>query len=260
MNRFFVGLDRLFKMKIVIKASDVGAVVGLNKFKSKKEVLDELWKKYSPENFTTKTKNEEANEALDKSVEARKVLASALAYKAKDSTDAHKTFRDAEQKINNDKTLDAADKLKVIDYVRSKVYTVHGTRKEDQTATLSDLNLVKDNGRYEYHVMDIDENVYVVVGKIDRIEILEDGTKILVEIKNRMRNLFHRVWPYEMCQVQMYLEMLDLEKAKLIEQYNTEIAVHEISRDRDFFNDTILAGLADFCKELQSCVQGQQVE
>ena len=53
-------------MRVVIKASDVGAILGFNNFKPPTEVFDELWKKFSPGNFNSKTKLDEAKEALAK--------------------------------------------------------------------------------------------------------------------------------------------------------------------------------------------------
>ena len=239
-------------MRVVIRASDVAAAIGLNRYKPASEVRDEIWKRYKPETFLTKTKTDEAQEAIGKSTEACASLAQALSHRAKNSADAEVKFKEVEAKINSDSKLDATEKAKVIEYARSKVYTTHGTRKEDQTATLSDLKLERDNKKYTFHVAQIGDVEYVVVGMIDRLEILPDGSKTLVEIKNRMKCLFHTVREYEMCQVQMYLEMLDLENAKLIEQYNSQIEVHEIKRDRDFFNHTILYGLQTFCHELDS--------
>ena len=86
-------------MKITLKASEVAAILGRNPYKPRKEVLDELWKKYSPDTFTGKTKRDRAEEALGASDEARKVLAGALAVKAKDSAEAARTFEEAKAAI-----------------------------------------------------------------------------------------------------------------------------------------------------------------
>lgn len=241
-------------MRVVIKASDVGAVLGLNKFKPPTEVFDELWKKYSPGNFNSKTKLDEAREALEKSAEARLALVEAVAHHAKDSNEAHLKFEEAKAKINSDPKLDRLEKAKVIEHVRSKVYTTHGTRKEDETATRTGLDLKRDNNFYTFHIMDLGDKEYVVVGKIDRLETQPDGSQILIEIKNRTRGLLHKVWPSEACQVQMYLEMLDLPKAKLIEQFNSEIETHEVARNEEYFHEVILPGLECFCQSLHGAM------
>ena len=241
-------------MRIVIKASDVGAIIGVNRFKPTNEVFDELWKKYSPGNFNSKTKLDEEKEALAKSSEAQKVLAEAVAHHAKDSNEAHAKFEEAKAKINSDPKLDRLEKAKVIEHVRSKVYTTHGTRTEDETARRTGLDLKRDNNFYTFPIIDLGDKEYVVVGKIDRLETQPDGSQILIEIKNRTKGLLHKVWPSEMCQVQMYLEMLDLKKAKLIEQFNSKIETHEVERDEAYFWEVIHPGLEAFCQSLHSAM------
>jgi hypothetical protein len=71
-----------------------------------------------------------------------------------------------------------------------------------------------------------------------------------VEIKNRTRALFGDVRPYEMIQVQTYLQMLGLEKARLVEQFNKETSSKDIVRDDKLWNETILPGLVEFCTRL----------
>jgi hypothetical protein len=241
-------------MRIIIKASDVAAVLGLNKFKPTNEVFDDLWKKYSPENFNSKTKLDEAKESLAKSASAQAVLAAAVSHHAKDSDEAHLKFEEAKVKINSDPKLNRQDKEKVIEHLKSKVYTSHGTRKEDETAVRTGLDLKRDNNFYTFHIMDLGDKEYVVVGKIDRIEEQPDGSQILVEIKNRTKGLFRRVYDSERVQVQMYLEMLDLQKAKLIEQFNSEINTMEIERDEEYFHEVIHPGLEAFCQSLHSAM------
>ena len=98
--------------RVIIKASDVAACVGLNPFKPATEVRDELWKKHWPETFVGLTKKEEAREALDKSAVAQKVLAQAVSFKAKDSAEAQANYEKAKEKIEKDVTLEAEDKEK----------------------------------------------------------------------------------------------------------------------------------------------------
>ena len=236
--------------RIIIKASDVAAVIGQNKFKPREEVFNELWKKHSPENFNLKTKSDEAKEALAKSYDAQKIVALATSHKAKNSTDAEQTFRRASILIAEDQTLSADDKVKVTEHLRSKVYTSHGTRTEDRTADETGLTLVKDTSFYNYEICIIGDNQYVVTGKIDRIEEHPDGSKTLVEIKNRTKALFRRVYPSEMIQIQTYLHMLDLDNAKLIEQFNSEINTMKVERDRDMWNNEIAPSLEVFCNDL----------
>ena len=94
-----------------------------------------------------------------------------------------------------------------------------------------------------------------IVGKIDGIEE-EDGANILIEIKNRIKRLRKTVPEYEFVQVQVYLKMLGLNKAKLIEQYNAETHTEIVISDDKYWNDIILPELKRFCIEFQRKTTG----
>lgn len=243
---------------ITLKASDVAAIIGQNQYKPRQEVLDELWKKYSPDTFKGRTKLDRATEALSASEDAQKVLAAALAVRARDSAEAVQTFDRAREQVNSDPKLSAEQKVEVIEHLRSKVYTTHGTRSEDKTSDKvvqdTGVKLVRDNSFYKFDVCTIGELDFIVCGKIDRIEERPDGSRILVEIKNRTNRLFRRVVPYEMVQVQVYLQMLGLVHARLIEQHNNQVLSHEIDRDEEMWSNVILPGLEKFCTDLAECI------
>ena len=245
--------------RIVLKASDVAAFLGRNPFKPRQEVLNDLWKKYAPQTFTGKTKKDKAEEALSVSSEAQAVLATALNTKAKDSHDVQKIFSEALEKVNSDTKLNATQKAEVAEHLRSKVYTTHGTRSEDKTSQKveaeENVKWVKDNAFYTHDVCELGDKKFVVVGKIDRIEERPDGSKVLVEIKNRTNRLFRKVPEYEMIQVQMYLQMLGLVHARLVEQYNNQVLSHDITRDEEMWANVIVPGLEEFCYELNDCME-----
>ena len=245
--------------RIVLKASDVAAILGRNQYKPRQDVLNDLWKKYAPQTFTGKTKKDKADEALSVSSEAQAVLATALNTKAKDSHDVQKIFSEALEKVNSDTKLSKEQKAEVAEHLRSKVYTTHGTRSEDKTAEKvaiqENVSWVKDNAFYTHDVCELGDKKFVVVGKIDRIEERPDGSKVLVEIKNRANRLFRKVPEYEMIQVQMYLQMLGLAHARLVEQYNNQVLSHDITRDEEMWANVIVPGLEEFCHELNDCME-----
>ena len=245
--------------RIVLRASDVAAILGRNQFKPRQDVLNDLWKKYAPQTFTGKTKKDKAEEALSVSSEAQAVLATALNTKAKDSHEVQKIYSEALEKVNSDTKLNATQKAEVAEHLRSKVYTTHGTRSEDKTAEKvaiqENVSWVKDNAFYTHDVCELGDKKFVVVGKIDRIEERPDGSKVLVEIKNRANRLFRKVPEYEMIQVQMYLQMLGLAHARLVEQYNNQVLSHDITRDEEMWANVIVPGLEEFCHELNDCME-----
>jgi hypothetical protein len=242
--------------KIILKASEVAACIGKNQYKNPSEVADELWKKYCPFTFKGVTKNDKARETISQSDEAGQALTDAMASVAEKSDDATKIVGEAMSKINANKTLSPTQKREVNDFIRSQVFTTFGTKSEDKTSTKVELEegvtLQRDDNFYTIEVTNVCGTRYVIVGKIDRVEVQPDGTKVLVEIKNRARGLFNAVRPYEMIQVQTYLQMVGMDTARLIEQYNNETASHHIVKDQGLWDGTVMPKLVDFCKTLHA--------
>jgi RecB family exonuclease len=99
----------------------------------------------------------------------------------------------------------------------------------------------------------IEGTLYQIVGRLDRIQMNEDGSRTLVEIKNRTRGLFNRVRDYEEVQCLAYLEMLgDIEYCRLVETYNGESKSYLIQRDYPKWKDEILPKLQNFCEHFHS--------
>lgn len=240
--------------RVVLKASNVAAMVGRHRYKPRSEVLDELMKKYAPDKFMGKTKEDKAEEALAVSSIAKEVLKSALNIKAQNSTQVQQVFNEARDRINFDSKLNNEQKAEVIEHIRSKVYTTHGTRSEDKTSDKvqvdEGVHLVRDDSFYQIEVCRLGDTRYVIVGKIDRIEERPDGSRVLVEIKNRANRLFNSVPEYEFIQIQVYLQMLGLVHARLVEQYNNQVKSHEVNRDEETWVNEILPELQKFCEEL----------
>jgi hypothetical protein len=242
--------------KIILKASEVAACIGKNQYKKPQEVADEIWKKYCPETFAGITKNDKAKESIASSAEAESALKSAMESVAEKSDDTTKIVRAAESKVNSDASLSQTQKREINDYIRSKVFTNFGTKSEDKTSDKVEADegttLIRDDAFYSLDVTTICGTRYVIVGKIDRVEVQPDGTKVLVEIKNRARGLFNAMRPYEMIQVQTYLQMVNMNTARLIEQYNNETASHHVVKDQQLWDTVVMPKLVEFCSDLHA--------
>jgi hypothetical protein len=240
--------------RVIIKASDVAACVGRHQYKPRSEVFDEIWKKNWPETFTGQTKRDRAAIAMRASPLAREVLDCVSKIKPKDSTEVQNIVANVRKHINSDTNLNEEQKAEVISHITSNVYTSHGTRSEDRTSDKVEVDekvrLVRDNSFYNIDVCTIGDVRFVVCGKIDRIEERPDGSRVLVEIKNRTNRLFRRVIEYEFIQIQVYLQMLGLVHARLVEQYNNQVLSHDVERDEETWTNELLPSLAAFCEEL----------
>ena len=149
--------------------------------------------------------------------------------------------------------LRGEDKKHAEGYLRKVLYTNHGTRHEDSTASNYD-DLEVDEKFYSYPVCSIEGTEYEIVGRIDRIRTSPNGDKTIVEIKNRSRGLFKRVRDYEEIQCQTYMEMLDIDRCELIEQYNDSRIGYEIKRDRLGWMNEVRPKLKGFCEYFHSVV------
>lgn len=234
-------------MRVVLRASDVAAIIGRNRYKPRSEVFASMWKKYAPETFTGETKEDRVNQCM--TPDAKQIIDKAVSFVPKDSSETQQVFEQARIEINSDSKLNSIQKNELIEHVRSKVYTNHGIRSEDKTANTIDAHLVEDNTFYTHEVCRLGDTQFVIVGRVDRVEEKPDGSKILIEIKNRTNRLFGKVVEYEMIQVQVYLKMMGLVHARLVEQYNTQVQSHDIVRDEELWENVITPGLLEFCNE-----------
>jgi hypothetical protein len=244
-------------MRIIIRPSEIAAIVDRHRYKTRDEVFGEMWKRYSPENFKGETKDDRARVVFKNNAAASQIMQKTTYARPKNSDDVQKILSNATNEINAT-SLDSEQKKDAIEFVRKEVYTRHGTRSEDKTADAVEktekTTLNRDPSFYESPVVTIKDNNYVIVGKIDRVERKDDGSEILVEIKNRINRLFNSVPEYEEIQIQCYLQLLNLENARLIEQFNNQVMSHDIVRNEFLWNQCIFPQLLEFCEEFNEKV------
>ena len=240
--------------KVIIGASSVASAIGINQYKKPQELVEELWKKYSPQTFEGKTKEDEALLVLNSLESTKKILNEAESFKSETSTDVQQETRKLFHQIEHSGLL-PQQMVQAKEHIRKTLATNHGTRNEKKTAKFDKnaANLVEDDTFYKYDICVIEGTLYQIVGRLDRIQNNEDGSRTLVEIKNRTRGLFNRVRDYEEVQCQTYLQMLeDIEYCRLVETYNGESKSYLIQRDYPKWKDEILPKLQNFSEHFHS--------
>lgn len=246
------------RMRIIIKPSEIAAIVDRHRYKTRDEIFNEMWKKYSPGNFKGETKDDRAQVVFKNNTAAKQIMEKTTYMRPKNSEDVKKVYEKAADEINSSTTLNPEEKKDVIEFVRKEIYTSHGNRGEDKTAAAVEKAektiLSRDSAFYESPLCVIGDNRYVIVGKIDRIERRADGSEVLVEIKNRVNRLFNLVPEYEEIQVQAYLQLLNLENARLVEQFNNQVMSHDIVRNNFLWNECIFPQLVEFCEDFNEKV------
>jgi len=252
---YLLGHERTLKPigvpKVIIGASSIASTIGVG-FKKMPELISELWKKYSPQTFEGQTKDDKAIEVINSSESAKKILGDAEGFKSESSTDVNQKIRALYHQIEHS-DLEPKDMVVAKDHIRKTLFTNHGTRNEDKTANTDSANLVEDDTFYTYDICTIEGTLYQIVGRVDRIQMNEDGTRTLVEIKNRANKLFGRVRDYEAVQCQTYLQMLkDIQYCRLIEQFNDEKKGYLIEKDDEKWTKQIIPKLENFCEHFHS--------
>jgi len=238
------------KKRIIIKASDVASCIGVNTYRPTFDVLSDIWKKNNPKNFDGLTKDEKNEEAMNSSENTKNIFEYAMSETPKNSNEVQTLVSKTIEMVSRDETLTLTQKKMVNEHMRKMIYTTHGTRSEDTTADLDESKLLRDEKFYSLKIVSTEGTLYEIVGRIDRYQENDDGSKTLVEIKNRTKGLFKKVRDYEMIQVQTYLHMLGLDKARLVEQFNDERMSYFIDVDHDQWTKQIVPKLIEFCKTL----------
>tara|TARA_R110002073_G_scaffold329440_1_gene511894 strand:- start:1245 stop:2456 length:1212 start_codon:yes stop_codon:yes gene_type:complete len=234
--------------RVTIKASEVAACMGINNYRKPAEVMDDLWKKVSPDTFKGQTRDDDNLAALAQSEEAQATLKDALAETPETSDEVQSILKRVQELVSTDEKLSPRQKTQVNDHMRKMIYTTHGINSEDKTADLDEAELFTDDTFYRWTIAVIEGTEYQVVGRIDRYQKKADGTKVLVEIKNRTKALFNKVRDYEFVQVQTYLHMMNLQEARLIEQFNNERKSYNIGWDQEYWNSEVIPKMENFCK------------
>ena len=236
--------------KVIIGASSVASAIGKSQFKKQPELISELWKKYSPHTFEGQTREEEALLVLNSMDTTKKILNEAEGFKSEKSDDVKQQTRKLFHQIEHSGLL-PQDMLKAKEHIRKTLSTNHGTRNEDKTAKFDKMaaNLVEDDTYYTYDICRIEGTLYQIVGRVDRVQTNEDGSRTLVEIKNRANGFFNRVRDYEEVQCQTYMQMMNgIDFCRLVETYNGESKSYLIQKNGEMWTQEIAPKLQNFCE------------
>lgn len=160
------------------------------------------------------------------------------------------------------KNASAKTKANVQRVLLSHYRRVFGTLNEEHVAEIVGhygKAIHKDDKTYTLMIKNSIDFQFVVSGRIDRILEREDGTRVLIEIKNRVHSFHKKLQRYESIQVQLYLQMTGLEEAFLIEYYERNFRYHKIRRDDSYYNHILRPNLIHYTEYLQKCMKGRDL-
>jgi hypothetical protein len=137
--------------------------------------------------------------------------------------------------------------------IRRNLYTNYGTASEHRALVkvreLLGIQAGKDDTFYKSEIGNVGDVGVWVGGKIDAIT---DDRTLVLEIKNRIRHLFHKIPFYEQIQLQTYLHLLDVTRGAIVECLTTPadsfINVVPIRRNKQLWEQTIVPKIFAFVR------------
>jgi len=122
---YLLGHERTIKPigvpKIIIGASSVATAIGRG-FKKPVELIEDLWKKYSPTTFDGKTKDDIAIEVLHATQESKQILNDAESFKSESSNDVDQRMRALYNRVERS-GMQPKDMIVAKDHIRKTLYT-----------------------------------------------------------------------------------------------------------------------------------------
>jgi hypothetical protein len=199
------------------------------------------------------------NIKLSKTEQVEKALGKDIVDKIKNANIDTDDKRNATTKLVESLNVSDEVKHKLKQTTENVINTTHGTLKEDSAISQFEkkfqVKLDTSQQYYSRYLHNISKNSkfdWFIGGKVDGLYIDNDNPQknYVVEVKNRTKGFFNSLRDYEKCQIQLYIWMLNLEQAKLVEKYKDKIRITGILKDSDFIED-IMESLEIFSKNIE---------
>jgi len=202
---------------------------------------------------------------LTKMEQVEKILGKDVISNIKDvnmDTEVKKNITNKLIKENN--ILSIIQKKRILETTESVINTTHGTLNEDsaimQFEKRFDVKLDISQMYYKKSIGESSESNIYIGGKVDGLYIDSIKEKsYIVEVKNRMRGFFNNVREYENIQIQLYMHMLNMNNAKLVEKYKEKIRITIIPRDEETIKN-IIEYLEIFVKNFEIFLKNQEIK
>lgn len=236
-------------MNIIINISQIAIITNDNPYQSKRDFLIDFWSKYDKNDFNEYKSNINFVKQNDFDI-IDKILTKNNIKFNKELNECCQTNNIEDLEKSKDKILDKIDVLttneknEIKKSIKNITNTSFGTRNENDITKIYEdktgVKIIKDN-IYKRKTI-IKNNIFSILigGKIDGIN--EEKTYI-IEIKNRVKNLFYKLREYEKVQIMCYIYLFSVNKGCLIEalktKTSTNINIIEIYYDENYMNNII---------------------
>jgi hypothetical protein len=271
--------------QITIPVTDLASLCGMDHYNNWGKSICKLWKQIYPDDYNNISRlvnskslscvtdnNMYKLKLLEKKIGTSNNISNKVKHiNGKASISTH-TLRknqieleneiEKELKKNKDAKITKEDKEELIKLMNSSTNVVYGCKNEN--IGINEFQRITGKKICEFQTKLIhpwaddelengDKIQWVIVGKIDGLT----SDRELVEVKNRQKCLFHEVRDYEKCQLQAYLDMLDIEMAYLVEvitiNNKPDVCILQERRDVNYMSSLIYPHLQlvrEFVKDI----------
>lgn len=244
---------------VILYASQIAACIGYNRHKKPWEAMESMWERVSPETYRDalrRTGSTTEAEMIEAMIQENTIVAEIIQASEAESRDSEDvaTKYDAACTMIKHLNLSDDDQMIVDATVKRNLYTNYGTSSEHKALTKIQEHLGieanPDDMFYKMQVGTVDGVGVYVGGKIDAITA---DRKLVVEIKNRIRRLFHKVPFYEVIQLQTYLHLLQVERGMIVEclnatQEDVSMNIVPVSRDSHMWNHVLVPKMREYAR------------
>ena len=220
---------------------NAGALLGKNQYKTPTQALayefkrqcSGPWKAAMDALNVEKTSEELGTEEFSKHPELAVLLKETVETSTKESRD---TFNKAVSKALSDGKVGEKRRRDTENAARKLLYTSQGIRNESESLHSWFSNEEEEKGVFDDLVDPVTHKTPffklklkggVMWGKFDGIFKTDDGETVLVEAKERQNRLLGET-DYERVQVFVYMKMLNVKRAKILETFEKTTVKHEI--------------------------------
>jgi hypothetical protein len=266
------------KMAISIAVTELAPLCTMDNYNNWAKIISKVWKKLDEPDFLACEKQlrtsgniglacdsaQKTLYAMERKYGKAGAITSAVKAINTDTTKSSNTLVTAQSNITQNleatlgTSLNSVDKRVIDSLVKTVTNVRHGCINEKGGLALFSQLTGKEIAETQLGVNlkfhEDDKFIWSINGKVDGITT--DG--YVVEIKNRQKVLFNTVRDYEMCQIQLYLHSLNIERGYLVEllpgdtEKPTQYNIIEVPRDPVYYSVTVepwLQHLVKYCQE-----------
>lgn len=255
---------------VCLYVSQLASCMGLDRYRTIDRALELVWRRIDPTGFDRAFKrcNRTCHDDVVRQTLDRDMPLTGQALTDIGRLDSRSAGNAAEMLVNDYVTRFGHGPSPVIeDALRSRVYTSYGTACEKSVFDcinrrgIFHVPVVEDNTFYSIPAGRVNDLEWYVGGRVDGC--LRDRSAV-IEIKNRIYRLSRQIKPHDMIQVQAYTQLLNIDKAFLVECYRQpeglDLCVMATAKDDVMWRTFILPRLAAFVEVLLRLVASPEAQ